>query len=82
MKDPELKAEYDALTPQYEIMSKLIDAHKREHITQKDLAERTGIKQTNISRFENGKVNPSIEFLERLALALGYTLDIQVRRIK
>jgi len=82
MKDPEVKAEYDILAPQYEIISQMIDARNKNNMTQAELAQKSGLKQSNISRFENGKVEPTIEFLEKIALALGYTLDIRLQQLK
>jgi len=39
----------------------MIDARKSSGLTQKDLGERTGIAQGNISKLENGNANPSQE---------------------
>ena len=49
LKDPELKAEYDALEPEFAIIRAMIDARERQGITQKELAARTGIAQADIS---------------------------------
>ena len=45
--------------------------------TQKELSERTGTNQADISKLENGNANPSIKTLQRLAAALGKTLKIE-----
>jgi transcriptional regulator with XRE-family HTH domain len=42
------------------------------------LAERAGVSRTNITRFENGKYNPSVEMMVRIAMALDAELDITV----
>lgn len=60
---PGVKEEYDALGPQYEIIRAEIQSRKAAGITQKDLAERMGTAQANISRFESGNYNPSLAFL-------------------
>ena len=75
---PEVKAEYDALGPQYEIIRAEIQSRKAAGITQKDLAERMGTAQANISRFESGNYNPSLAFLQRRAESLGKTLRISL----
>ena len=77
-KNPEVKAEYDALGPQYEIIRAEIQSRKAAGITQKDLAERMGTAQANISRFESGNYNPSLAFLQRMAESLGKTLRISL----
>lgn len=74
--DEELKAEYDALEPIYEIISEIIRLRIAKGLTQKYLAELIGTKQSAISRLENGSSNPSIEFLSKIAHALGKEIHI------
>ena len=75
--DPQLKAEYDALAPEYDIIQAMINARKDLHLTQKDLSERTGITQADISRIENGTRNPSLNMMKRLAKGLGMALKLE-----
>lgn len=77
MKDPEFKAEYDALEPELAIVQAIINARKLKGITQKELSERTGIAQGDISKLENGNGNPSIKTLKRLAAAMDMSLKIE-----
>ena len=77
MKNPEVKKEYEALEAEYAIIQSIIDARKIAGITQKELAERTGINQADISKLENGNGNPSLRTLQRLAAGLGKTLKIE-----
>ena len=60
LKHSEVKAEYDALQPEYDIIQAMIDARKNQNLTQKELSERTGITQGDISKLERGKANPSL----------------------
>ena len=76
LRDPEVKNEYDNLQPSFAIISAIIGARKSAGLTQKDLAERSGIAQSDISMLERGKSNPSINKLQRLARAMGKTLKI------
>lgn len=76
MKDPEFKKEYDALEPEFEIIQAMIDARKNSGMTQKELADKTGIAQSDISKIENGNANPSIRTLQRLAKGMGKKLHI------
>ena len=46
-------------------------------MTQKDLAEKTGITQSDISRLENGSANPSLKTLQRLAKGMGMNLKLE-----
>jgi len=50
LQDPEFRREYEAARPEYEITRSLIAAG----MTQKELAEKSGGRQSNISRIENG----------------------------
>lgn len=76
MKDPTFRAEYEALAPEYAIIQAMIDARKASGLTQKQLAERTGIAQGDISKFENGSGNPSLRTLQRLAAGMGMRMNI------
>ena len=77
MKDPEFKKEYEALEPEFAIIQEIIEARKELGLTQKQLAERSGITQADISRLENGNANPSIRTLKKLAAALNRKLKIE-----
>ncbi|MCD7957022.1 MAG: helix-turn-helix transcriptional regulator [Lachnospiraceae bacterium] len=79
LSDPETAKEYEELRPQYEVISQIIKVRDEQGITQQELANRTGIKQSNISRFEGGNYNPSLEFLTRIARGLGMELHIELR---
>ena len=77
LQDPEVRAEWDALEPEFTIIQAIIDARKKTGLTQKQLSERTGIAQSDISRMENGNANPSLNTLKRLAAAMGMILKIE-----
>lgn len=75
---PEVKEEYDALAPQYEIIRAEIESRRAIGMTQKQLAEKMGTAQANISRFESGTYNPSLAFLQKMADSFGKTLKISL----
>ena len=77
LQDPELKKEYDALEAEFAIIQAMLDARKEAGLTQKDLAERTGIAQADISKMENGNGNPSLKTLQRLAAGMGMRLKVE-----
>lgn len=77
LKDPNLKKEYDALRPEMAIIQAMIDAREKSGMTQKELSEKTGITQADISRLENGNANPSLKTLQRLAEGMGMTLRLE-----
>lgn len=76
----ELRKEYDALQPEYEIIEKLINARIEANLTQKELAKKCGLKQSNISRLESGKANPTLKFLKKLADSLDCDLVVEFRK--
>lgn len=76
LKDPILKKEYDALEPEFSIVQAMINARKDSGLTQKQLSERTGIAQSDISKLEGGNANPSIHTLQRLASGMGKKLRV------
>jgi len=77
MKDPEFRGEYEALEPEFAIIQAMIDARKKTGLTQKQLAQKTGIAQGDISKLENGNGNPSLKTLQRLAFAMDMKLKIE-----
>ena len=77
LRDPEFKAEWDALEPERQIMRAIVEGREERDLTQKQLAEVTGITQADISRLENGTGNPSLRTLKRLADGLGMTLKVE-----
>ena len=76
-KDPEFKKEWNNLEPEMEVVRAMIKARTAQNLTQKDLAEKTGINQANISKLENGNMNPSLKLLKRLADGLGMNFRIE-----
>ena len=73
----ELHREYEAIQPEMDVIRAIVDARTSQNITQKELAERTGINQADISKLENGTRNPSINLLKRLAEGMGMVLKIE-----
>ena len=76
MRNEEFRKEYEALEPEFAIIQAIIDARQETGLTQRELSERTGIAQSDISKLENGNANPSIRTLKRLAEAMGKQLKI------
>ena len=77
MKNPEFKEAWDALEPEFQVIRAMIQGRKDQNLTQKQLSERTGIAQADISRLENGESNPSLNTLKRLAEGLGMRLSLE-----
>lgn len=77
LQNPETKLKYEANEPIYQVIMSLIEARKKKNVTQKVLADNTGITQPDISRLENGRGNPSLRTLDKLAKGLGMALRVE-----
>lgn len=79
LSDPEVKKEYEALRPKYKAISAVIKERIRNNLTRKELAEKVKTKQSNISRFESGRVTPLLSFLNKIAQVFNKRLEIRFR---
>lgn len=77
LQDPEFKKEYENIQPEMDVIRAIVDARISQNLTQKELAEKSGINQADISKLENGTRNPSIKLLQRLAEGMGMMLKIE-----
>lgn len=77
LKDDNFKEEYDKLDDEYSFAIALIEARNKKKLSQKQLAEKTGMTQADISKIESGNRNLSIRTLQRLADGLDMDLKIQ-----
>lgn len=48
---------------------------KEKGITQQELSYRTGIAQSTLSKYMNGKINPLIRPIHKISRAIGCTFD-------
>ena len=77
MKDPDFKNEFENLHPELDVIRAIVDARTSQNLTQKQLSERTGINQADISKLENGTRNPTLSMLKRLAKGMNMELKIE-----
>lgn len=87
LQHPEIQAEYEAFRIQYELAKKMRKKREDAQLTQEDLAKLLHTQKPAISRLEatGRKINspsPSLDTLCRYAVALGYTLKINLVRLK
>lgn len=78
--DPKVKKEYDRLAPRYAVISQVISARIIAGMTQSEVAKKVGTKQSAIARLESGNVNPSLEFLQKIAQGMGYKLTVHLSK--
>ena len=82
LKDPKIKAEYDALESVFAMKRKMIALRKAAGLTQAQMAEQLGTQKSNISRLESVSVenSPRLSTIEDYARVLGYSIDIKFKR--
>jgi len=78
LKDGEVRNELLLNEAEYRIIEEIIIARREKNMTQKDLAMLIGTKQSNISRLESGNYNPSLDFLNKIASAMGKRLEVRM----
>ena len=76
LKDPEFKKEWDELEPEFQLIKGLLQGREEQNLSQRQLADRTGVTQSDISKIESGEANPTLETLKKLAKGLGMNLSI------
>jgi predicted transcriptional regulator len=76
--NPKVKAEYDALAPQFEIAAELLRARLRAGLSQAELAVRMGTSQSAVARLESGDTLPSTKTLLRYAQATGSRVRVKL----
>jgi len=79
LKNPVVKAEYDALSPEYEVVKTIISERIKRGWSQTKLAEAVGSRQPVISRLERGEGNPSLQTLRKIAEALDLSLQVTMK---
>ena len=77
LQDDAFRQEWEENQPEMDIIRAMADARIAQNLTQKELAERTGIDQADISKLENGNANPSLRTLQRLAAGMGMQVKIE-----
>lgn len=77
LKNEEFKKEWDYSECEYSLARSLVLARKEKHMTQKELSEKTGINQADISKIETGNANPALSTLQRLAEGMGMVLRLE-----
>lgn len=77
---PEVRAEYERLGPRYAVIEEVIRARRRAKLSQRELAERMGVKQPVVGRLESGRHDPRLDTIVRAAEALGCDVEIKFKR--
>ena len=68
--------EREEINFEVELIGKMIEAREKKGLSQRELAEISGVKQPAIARIESMKSTPQIDTLIKVLMPLGYTLKI------
>lgn len=78
LKDQKVRKAYNELEPEFAVIRMIIARRLKAGLTQAQLAEKIGTKQSAISRLEQGSYNPSLALLVKLSKALDAKLEISI----
>jgi DNA-binding XRE family transcriptional regulator len=76
--DPDFRAAFDAGAQRDALVRTLVDVRKRLGISQQELAKRTGLTASALSRMEAGAVDPRWSTIARVAHALGARVELTI----
>ena len=78
LQDPEFRAEYEAVQAEEQFRQAVIEAREASGLTEQQLAERTGLKQSDIMELESGQTEPTVKLLQQLAHGMGKRLRLEL----
>ena len=82
LRDPHVRAEYNALEAEFAWLAELLQARNRAGLTQAEVAERMGTTPSAVARLEAGggsqKHSPSIATLRKYAEAVGCMVEVKL----
>ena len=76
-KRPGVRKAYTEMQPGVQIIRALIISRNKKGMSQRNLAKKIGITQSALARFETGKINPTLSFLQKITAGLGLKLLVK-----
>ena len=73
---PEAVAELRYLRQRFRLARRFVEARRKRGWTQRKLADKTGLSQSDVSNLESGRANPTFKTLQAIASALGGKIDL------
>lgn len=77
-KEQNLIIRYTQKQARKNLAAQYIQCRKAKKMSQQDVADIIGVKRPNITRFENGSYNPTLDMLVKIAEALDMELQVQL----
>lgn len=78
LSDPKVKAHYEEIQPEFDAARAIIAIRRKLALSQRELAEKAGIKQPQLARIESGKQSPRLETIAAIAASVGYAVEIKL----
>jgi transcriptional regulator with XRE-family HTH domain len=82
LNNPEILREYESLRAEFQIARMAIAMRKATKLTQREFADKVGIKQSQLARLETGKQLPRLDTLAALAAEAGYQVEVVITPLK
>ena len=76
-KRPGVRKAYAEMQPELQIIRRLALARAKKGFSQRKLAQKMGITQSSLARFEAGRINPTLSFLQKITSGLGLKLLVK-----
>lgn len=78
--DDKFAAAYSEVEKEYKLIREIVKARKEQGLTQQELAERVGVKQQVISRFEREKHIPTLDNFLKILDGVGLELKLEKKQ--
>ena len=76
-KKPGVRKAYIEMQPEFKIIRALIISRNKKGMSQRKLADKIGVTQSALARFESGSTNPTLSFLQKITSGLGLELSVK-----
>ncbi len=77
LKRPGVKRAHKDLELEFKILDALVRARIEKRLTQRELAKSIGVAQSALARFESGRGNPTLSFIQKVTSGLGLHLVVK-----
>lgn len=76
MKRPGVRKAMKGTDIEFQLIEAIVKSRAEKKLTQKALAEEIGVTQSALARFESGRSNPTLSFIQKVTTGLGLRLTV------
>lgn len=76
-KRPGVRKAYEQMQPEMKIIKALIVSRNTKGMSQRKLAQKIGVTQSALARFETGNTNPTLSFIQKITNGLGLKILVK-----